>query len=63
MVYCCKCGGAPEIIRVGDQKEYFLVRCSKCYHSTNKYDEASLTESHALRVWYRVNREHSTVNN
>ena len=47
--HCCKC--KPKLIRVGDNKEYLVYICSKCYKTPIHNDEASLTSVHAARMW------------
>ena len=50
---CKYCGGEPELVRVGDQKELFAFRCKRCgaYHAD--YSEARATPWGAKRVWNR----------
>ena len=48
--HCCKC--KPKLIRVGDNKEYLVYICSKCYKTPVHNDEASLTPARAARTWY-----------
>lgn len=56
--HCHKCGAVPELIRVGDLKEYFIVKCPECYHTEAKYDEASITERDAIRIWNKRSKNH-----
>ena len=49
-----KCCAAPaKLIKVGDQKEYFVYVCAKCFKTPVHNDEASLTEYGAMLVWNR----------
>lgn len=48
---CKYCGGKAELVRVGDWKEYFAYRCSKCQKYHARHSEARLTPQGAKRVW------------
>ena len=48
---CTFCGGAPRLIRCGNQKEYLVYQCSECFESPVPLDEASLCEFSARRRW------------
>ena len=48
---CATCKGKPKLFRVGDNKEYLVYICSKCYKTPVHIDEASLTAVHAARMW------------
>lgn len=48
---CPYCGGRPHIIRVGDDRQFFAVICSKCYKTPVKNYEARLTKSGAILIW------------
>lgn len=50
---CTKCNGEPRLTMVGDNKEYLVYMCSKCYKTPVHIDEASLTPAHAVRTWNR----------
>ena len=52
---CKKCGGIPVVNRVGDDKNYFVIRCSSCHYTPAQYDEASLTVKSAVRIWNKDN--------
>ena len=52
---CKKCGGIPVVNRVGDDKNYFIIRCSSCQYTSANYDEASLTVKSAVRIWNKDN--------
>lgn len=52
--HCIKCGSVPEIIRVGDNKEYFTVHCPKCYWNPAPSNEATLTITGAIRFWNKA---------
>jgi hypothetical protein len=57
MIIPSKCCLAPaRLIRVGDQKEYLVYICSKCFKTPVHYDEARLTEQGARDIWNRRNR-------
>ena len=51
LMYCHMCGGAPKLIRVGDQKEYLTYICSECYNTPVHYDEASTIAACAASIW------------
>lgn len=53
LLNCHICSSEPRLIKVGDQKEFLVYICSKCYETPVHYDEASLTEAHAARTWNR----------
>lgn len=48
---CAFCGGAPKLIRCGDQKEFVTYICSKCFETPVRLDEASICEFSARRRW------------
>ena len=50
---CVFCGGAPRLIKCGNQKEYLVYQCSECYESPVHLDEASLCEFSARSLWNR----------
>ena len=54
---CAFCGGAPRLIKCGNQKEYLVYQCSECYESPVQLDEASLCEFSARRLWNRRTEE------
>jgi hypothetical protein len=47
------CLAPPGLIRVGDQKEFLVYICAKCFKTLVHYDEASLTENGAKEIWNR----------
>ena len=51
LLSCHWCKGSPKLFRVGDNKEYLVYMCSKCYKTPVHIDEASLTPAHAARMW------------
>lgn len=48
---CPYCGGHPKIIRVGDDRQFFIAICSECYKTPVKNHEARLTETGAGLIW------------
>lgn len=50
---CKYCGGKPQLIPVGDFREYYAYRCSNCgkYHA--QFGEARCTIKGAKKVWNR----------
>lgn len=52
---CKKCAGIPIIHRVGDNKKYFMLRCSSCCYASVKNNEASRTVKSAVRDWNKDN--------
>lgn len=53
LVPCPKCGGNPVPVRVGDNKQFFAMRCEKCGHFAAKHWEAGLTDEQAAEIWNR----------
>lgn len=47
----CKCGCDPLLFRVGDDKQYYLLRCPVCYMSTDDDDDANTTLESAIDKW------------
>jgi hypothetical protein len=48
----CKCHETlPALYRVGDQKEYFVYMCPKCFKTPVRHNEARLTEFGARMIW------------
>ncbi len=54
---CKYCGGEPELVRVGDNKEYLAYRCSKCGNFHARRSEARRTPFAAKRVWNKRAKE------
>lgn len=52
---CRRCGGKPELIRVGDMKEFYVYRCKSCLSIPAKSYEGKITERAARRIWNRGN--------
>ncbi len=48
---CPFCGGVPRLSRCGDQKEFWVVQCSECYETPVDYDEAKVTQYHAIKLY------------
>ena len=48
---CVFCGGRPVLTSCGDQKEFLVYRCSRCYESPVMLHEARLCESGARKIW------------
>lgn len=53
--FCRRCGGKPELIRVGDMKQLYVYRCKSCLFMPAKSDEAKPTERAARRIWNKGN--------
>lgn len=51
MLPCRKCGGLPEVKRVGDNRDLFLFVCASCGHYEAKPGEARGTVKGAAKVW------------
>ena len=51
--FCKYCGSKAKLVRVGDWKEFFAYRCSKCHKYHARHSEARLTPWGAKRVWNR----------
>jgi len=47
----CKCGCDPLLFRVGDSKQYYLLKCPACYRMVDNYDDASPTLDAAISKW------------
>lgn len=54
---CRKCGSPPEVVHVGDDKQYRICRCSKCGWTPAKTNEAASTLREAIRIWNKGCRE------
>lgn len=54
---CRKCGSPPEIVHVGDNKQYRICKCSKCGWIPIKPNEACLTLRGAIRAWNKECRK------
>ena len=54
---CKYCGGSPKLTKCGDQKEFVVYLCSKCFETPVHFDEARLTECGARRIWNKRTRE------
>ncbi len=48
---CPFCGGKPRISRCGDQREFWVVQCSKCYETPVQLDEARVTPVEAVKIY------------
>ena len=48
---CPFCGGEAKLIKVGDNRNFFVYQCSECGFIKAKPSEASLTQWGAKRVW------------
>lgn len=49
----CLCGGEAKLIKVGDQKQYYVVQCCKCYGNMAESGEAKVNPAEAVRLWNR----------
>lgn len=47
----CLCGGGAKLVKVGDQKQYYVVQCSKCYGNMTESSEAKVNPAEAVRLW------------
>ena len=52
---CKRCAGIPTINRVGDNKEYLILKCYSCGYTSVKPNEASKTVKSAVRNWNKDN--------
>ena len=50
---CKYCGGRAELVRVGENKEFFVYRCSRCFKYHARHGEARMTPWGAKRIWNR----------
>lgn len=50
---CKYCGGKPQLIPVGDFREYYAYRCSNCGEYHAQFGEARCTIRGAKKVWNR----------
>lgn len=48
---CPACNGSPKIIKVGDDKQFFAVRCNDCGKFVANCWEAGRTEKEAAGIW------------
>lgn len=48
---CAFCGGAPRLIKCGDQKEFLVYQCSRCYETPVRFWEAKVSEREARKFW------------
>lgn len=48
---CPVCKSYPKIIRVGDWKQFFTVKCINCGKIVANYWEAGRTEKEAIKIW------------
>lgn len=48
---CPVCKNNPEIIRVGDNKQFFTVKCVNCGKIVANCWEAGRTEKEAAEIW------------
>ena len=54
--YCPKCGGSKyeevvDVVPVGDYKDHYIVRCSRCGYTAAHMNEAMPTVEKAIRLW------------
>lgn len=60
MIYaenCPYCGNRSKAIKVGDDRQYYINICSKCYKTPVKSCEARLTKLGAVLIWNKRVRE------
>lgn len=48
---CPFCGGKPKISRCGDQKEFWYVRCTKCFETPIDWGEAKVNITDAIKIY------------
>ena len=51
LVYSHCCSVEPRLFRVGDDKQYFVYMCPKCFRTPVENHEARVTEAGARNVW------------
>lgn len=54
---CAFCGSIPRLIRCGNQKEYLMYQCSKCYQTPVGLSEARVLERTARKIWNKRTKE------
>ena len=54
---CAFCSGIPKLTKCGDQKEYFVYLCSKCYETPVRFHEARVSEYAAKKIWNQRTEE------
>lgn len=54
---CPKCSCKPMYVRVGDNKQYAILRCPYCGYVPAKLDEARSTRRGAIKVWNKATKE------
>lgn len=48
---CPNCKSIPKIIRIGDWKQFFVVKCISCGKVVANSWEAGRTEKEAVKIW------------
>ncbi len=48
---CAFCGGTPRLIKCGDQREFLVYQCSRCYETPVNFWEAKCSERAARKFW------------
>jgi len=48
---CPFCGGKPRISRCGDQRNFWYVRCSRCFETPIDMGEARVTPIDAVKIY------------
>jgi hypothetical protein len=51
LMNCAFCGGAPRLIKCGDQREFLVYQCSRCFETPVRFWEAKLSERAARKYW------------
>ena len=54
---CPYCGNRSKIIKVGDDRQYYINICSKCYKTSAKNCEARLTKLGAVLICNEIVRD------
>lgn len=60
MIYaenCPYCNNRSKTTKVGDDRQYYINICSKCYKTPVKSCEARLTKLGAVLIWNKRVRE------
>lgn len=60
---CPYCNNRPKTIKVGDDRQYYINICSKCYKTPVKNCEAKLTKLGAVLIWNKRAKECFIKNN
>lgn len=53
---CKYCGGIGKIKRVGDNKDLFVMICSKCHKTPVEHSDAKYSIIDAIKIWNERNK-------